>query len=202
MKKLFVISLAIMMLALNSMVYAEQNIEWNLTPSDWATEDVRRADELGILPDKISGYVNAMPRENFCDILYGLLCKITTGEIEKIDAPNVFMDIDKISVNYLAAIDVVNGVEKNVFAPDKLLTREQAATILDRTIKHLNIEKDFNEKSKFIDDDNISEWAKESVYRMLNMNIMIGDDKGCFNPQKYCTTEEMIVAIMRVYDDW
>lgn len=86
MKKLFVISLAIMMLALNSMVYAEQNIEWNLTPSDWATEDVRRADELGILPDKISGYVNAMPRENFCDILYGLLCKITAGEIEKIDA--------------------------------------------------------------------------------------------------------------------
>ena len=90
-------------------------------------------------------------------------------------------------------------MEDKLFIPNGLLTREQAATILDRTVQYLKINSNSNVEATYEDDDYISEWAKDSVYRMMDMKIMIGDNKCYFKPQEYCTTEEMIVAIMRVY---
>lgn len=168
-------------------------------PSKWAYESVSDAINKRILSSgMLCNFDKPISRSDFCDILYSFV-----QQKYKIDFDNeknsIFIDTHKQSINFLANTGIVNGVEDKLFIPNGLLTREQAATILDRTVQYLKINSNSNVEATYEDDDYISEWAKDSVYRMMDMKIMIGDNKCYFKPQEYCTTEEMIVAIMRVY---
>lgn len=61
--------------------------------------------------------------------------------------------------------------------------------------------KDFRigeDKMKFKDDAKISAWAKESVKKVSDAGIMVGDAKGNFNPKAYLTREEAAVIIARI----
>ncbi|MBQ8767871.1 MAG: S-layer homology domain-containing protein, partial [Clostridia bacterium] len=97
-------------------------------------------------------------------------------------------------------IGIINGTGDKTFSPEMFLTREQAAVILNRTLKFLNIENKQEPSVNYCDFDQVSEWAKNDVSEIYQFGIMIGNDEGQFNPQSRCTTEEMIVAVMRVYE--
>ena len=50
----------------------------------------------------------------------------------------------------------------------------------------------------YVDDDQISPWAKDSVYKVTEKGIMIGDDLGKFNPNAPVTRQELAVVIERM----
>lgn len=58
--------------------------------------------------------------------------------------------------------------------------------------------KENNADMTFKDDNKISKWAKESVNNVSEKGIMVGDEKGCFNPKKSLTREEAAVIIDRI----
>lgn len=48
------------------------------------------------------------------------------------------------------------------------------------------------------DMDDVSQWAKDAVKNVIKSGIMIGDDKGYFNPKDYCTRQELAVIVSRL----
>ena len=44
----------------------------------------------------------------------------------------------------------------------------------------------------------IADWAKESVYAMRAAGIMVGTDGGKFSPTVMCTTEQTVLAALRL----
>ena len=96
-----------------------------------------------------------------------------------------------MSVGTLYKQGIINGKAKGIFAPHDFITREEAATILDRICVY-----DF----RFHDDEAISEWAKSGVYHMQFIGIMNGVGDDLFAPQDTYTVEQAILTMVRIYD--
>ena len=173
-------------------------IEWNTTPSEWAENDVKVAAEMGILPQNIAGYIYPIDRENFCDILYALLCMDGIIVDQKFDTP--FVDVDNVKISHLYNLGIVKGYEGDKFEPQKRISREETATILNRCLEYCRIEASNNTTHEYNDINKFSEWAKESIANLYSLKIMQGDNNIMFNPQNEITLEESIIAILRIHN--
>ena len=168
-------------------------------PSVWAKEYIEKAIAIGVVPEYLqTGYTYLINREDFCVIAYTALNKM--GKLEAMNTTNTFTDVDSIEVESLAAAGIINGRSESTFAPFDEITREEAATILARMADFLEIP--VNDDSSFLynDDDIISDWAKNEVYKMQQLDIMVGMDNNIFAPKKNYTKEQAIATIMRLYD--
>lgn len=52
----------------------------------------------------------------------------------------------------------------------------------------------------FKDEKNISAWARDEVKKVFDAEIMLGDEKGNFNPKKNITREEVAVIIAKLLE--
>lgn len=87
---------------------------------------------------------------------------------------------------------VITGVTEDRFAPGNNVTREQFAVMI---VKAFNIptdgvNADFNDISK-------DRWSYKYIAAAKESGIMMGNDKGNFNPQSYITREDMAVVLYR-----
>ena len=95
----------------------------------------------------------------------------------------------------------------NKFAPNDFITREQAAVLLSNLYDKLNINAEVNNNKKYSDDKSITDWAKNSVYKMSglkidgkNVPVFEGVGKNQFNPIGFYTRQESIATILRIYN--
>ncbi len=96
------------------------------------------------------------------------------------------------------------------FAPSDFITREEAATILDRIHSLLFIKANPKQRPvpQYKDDDEISDYAKKAVYRMRSEGIMNGVSADAalndvpqhteFAPKASYTIEQSIATILRI----
>jgi S-layer homology domain. len=98
-------------------------------------------------------------------------------------------------------IGAVNGTSTTTYAPDALLNREQAATMLTRVFKKItlagwtlatdgNFSLDYTKPAAFADDADISAWAKDSVYFMAANGIINGVGSNKFAPKNVTSADE------------
>ncbi len=98
-------------------------------------------------------------------------------------------------------LGITTGTSETTFTPNALLNREQAATMLTRTYKKATIDGwtiaddskfplNYTKTNTFADDENISNYAKDSVYFMNANGIIngVGDNK--FAPKNVTSAEE------------
>ena len=177
--------------------------------SSWAIEPIRRALSEEWIPYRdeptnilYSDFREDATRSQFCALAYNLLVKT-----EKINPDTVyespFTDESDHSVAALSTLGIIKGTSDTTFSPYKTITREEAATILDRLDTFLN-EKQNGETAApdelYADDAALSDRARESVYRMREEKILIGKDGGNFAPRDNFTLEQSITALLRLYD--
>ena len=167
--------------------------------SDWAKSDIEKAIALNII--NVGGNYNfpaPITREEFCELIYNY-CYNVVKEIDIVSGENKFTDTTNSNIIRLNAMGIINGKSETEFAPNDLLTREEAAVILNRmvnkTIPVPVTEMYFN----FDDEASISDWASDSIQVMCNMGVMNGVGENKFAPQDTYTTEQAIVTIVRVY---
>ena len=167
-------------------------------PSDWAKDSVIKATDLEILePGKEYNFAKAITREEFCELIYNY-CGNVLGMLATSDGKR-FSDTDNPKIEVLAGMSIINGKTATEFAPNDLLTREEAAVILSRMVNK-TIPVPVTEMYFIFDDEaSISNWASDSIQVMCNMGVMNGVGNNKFAPKETYTTEQAIAKIVRVY---
>lgn|GEM_PF-1999605 len=93
-----------------------------------------------------------------------------------------------------AAYKLITGNEQGYFKPNDPITRQDAATIMQRAIKLLNEEEGTLQEPQFRDASQVSSYAKEAVKLIYNMQIMTGkpgEFGNVFEPKSYTTRAEV-----------
>lgn len=176
------------------------------TPSAWAQKSVDAARAAGIVPAQVnSAFDTAITREDFCS-----LAAAVYRAWEKKDALTAytssrvsFSDTDNADVLLCASAGVVNGVGNGKFAPQKNITRQEAASMLYRLAALNKNTKDDEVTSLphiFADSANIQSWAWKNVDWVYRQGIMNGMGENTFAPDGEYTREQSIVTALRLYD--
>ncbi|MBC8630927.1 family 10 glycosylhydrolase [[Eubacterium] tenue] len=91
---------------------------------------------------------------------------------------------------------VSNGMSKEIFAPDKLITREEAAKML---ANYKGIADSNHDKSRQFNDYNeISDWAKDSVEGAIEYGYINGMGNGTLAPKNPMKRAEVVVMLSRI----
>ena len=135
-------------------------------------------------------------------IVKGILAAMSPKQKEALTVKflNVYASKLVAQVNEVAAKNgIVNGVAKNVFAPDASITREQIATMLYRYAGAEAAKED--KLSAFPDVAKVSDWAKEALNWAVASGLINGvaDANGTANlePQATATRAQIATILMR-----
>ncbi len=172
----------------------------NLQASAWATENLQKASDMGLIPDVLmtADLTKSITRAEFAAV-----CVKTYENLSGLKAipavVNPFKDTADVEVLKAYNTGLMAGVSADKFDPDKILNREQAATALTNVFKRVAIPNwqsgvsytlNFTMPAKFSDDDKISSWAKDPVYFMVSNGIISGMGNNTFAPRNTTTAQE------------
>ncbi len=109
-----------------------------------------------------------------------------------------YIDVPKKHRNYpyiegVSRRNIMIGVGKGRFEPDRELTKAEATTILIRLLGFQNLAPIGNYSTGFKDDSSIPSWAKDHVYMAKELNIIPRDEY--FHPNKAITKEETAILL-------
>ena len=178
----------------------------------WAQPELAQAKEADLIPEAMADQDLTRPitRREYAATavaLFDQLLKLNPGaEVLEIDAAVPeggqwpFADVEDEAVTLAYRRGLVEGVGGGRFDPDGTLTREQAATILNRIL--LRADYTVPEASgpvfgNLTDADSISDWAREGVSLMVDLDVIQGKPNGAggvmFDPQGTLTGQEALV---------
>jgi hypothetical protein len=170
--------------------------------SQWATAELKKADDLGLIPDSLRGADLTKPitRAEFAAVSVKVFEALSgTKAIPAVNNP--FKDTKDVEVLKAYNLGITTGTAADKFSPGVLLNREQAATMLTRVFKKVSlagwtIQTDsqftlpYTKPAAFADDAKISGWAKDSVYFMVANDIIKGTGNNMFSPRAVTPAEE------------
>lgn len=174
--------------------------------AEWATEEMEKASENGLIPDVLIGKNMTQPitRGEFAAVCVRLFESLAGGRAV-MSSECTFEDIyDNENRNYILKaynIGAVNGFSATEYCPNELISREQLATMLTRVYKrYANPEwtlaqdamytLDYSGVAAFADDAEISDYAKPSVYFMVKHKVISGIGNNKFAPKNITDTQQ------------
>lgn len=163
----------------------------------WAHEAINELYKIGAVNGNNGVFLpsNNIKREEFAKIVAKAFdINDNTEETSKFSDVNE-NDWFSSSVGSLVSKNIVNGISENEFGVGKPITRQDAATILFRI---LNATSDTAEQEKFADDEDIAEYAKESIYTLKNSKMISGYSDGTFRPNSHITRAEAVQMIYNI----
>lgn len=154
--------------------------------SAWATPELQKAGEYGLIPDILKGADMTKPitREEFAEVAL-LMYQKASGITDTTPAdPNPFNDTQNPQILKAYKLGIVKGTSATTFEPKKLINREQVAAMLVRTIKLIAPNADYSTTGAptFTDQADISGWALNDCLYIAKLGIIKGSD-GKFMPR-------------------
>ncbi len=174
----------------------------NNTPSPWAQEIITQCKDINLIPDWLQyDYRKNITRREFCVEIVSLI-EVRTGmsidefrQEENIEYVDGFYDSDDYYVRECASLGIVNG-SNGYFRPNDTISRQEAASILQRTAEVLGIKQSYKYTS-FSDESQISSWAKPSVSFVTSTGIMNGTGTS-FKPYDMLTREQAYITMFNI----
>ncbi len=174
----------------------------------WAQDATAEAVERNLVPEDIQNYWrDNCTREDFCHMLVLAIEETADQSIGKLltnKATATFTDCDNADVLAAAALGIVNGVGNSRFAPEFFITRQEAAMILARTAKLLEIE-NTGESLTFSDANAFADWAVEGINMVSTIvcgqkdeRLMCGVSNDRFDPEGNFTIEQSIMTLLHL----
>ena len=161
--------------------------------SQWATGELTKADNEGLIPDILKGADLTKPisREEFCELAL-LLYEKSTGKSPAPASPNPFTDTKNPQVLKAFVLGITTGTSATTFSPQVLINREQCATMLYRALRVIAPDGGYSITGvkDFPDQKNISSYAVEATKYMSKLGIIKGDNNGNFMPKATTTAQE------------
>ena len=160
---------------------------------EWANEAITQLTYRGVIngkAERVFAPNDKITREEFTKIItLAFKMNLVNGDIKFEDVNEDHWAYSYIKTAKIAG--VVNGISEMTFGIGSNITREDLCVMTDRMIKIANPEFANIQvlDTKFGDDSSISDYAKESVYRLAAAGIVSGDGTG-FNPKGDATRAE------------
>ncbi len=191
------------------------------TPSDWAIPEVRDALSKDLIPYTLqSDYKTAISRADFCTLLMTMLQRRTgcasLAELAKLlqtDTSGLdFTDIEGLggrdAILTAASLGVVNGRGNGIFDPASGITRQEAAVMLTRAARVLEIP--MGTPRTFADMQDAAEWAASGILYVSSLvtptvgdaagkAVMGGVSETKFQPLGQYTVEQAILTMVRLF---
>jgi len=111
------------------------------------------------------------------------------------EASRLFVDVPSGDPNakYIETVfekGIMQGVGTNQFNPNQYLTKAQAITVLVKALGFEHLAPIQRYSTGFLDDNQIPEWAKDSVYVANQLGILRDVNDGYFQPNKWLSKAE------------
>ena len=153
----------------------------NAQVDGWAKDQVNEAIASGLVAAGLGeDYRVKITRAQFAATTVKLY-EAMSGEKVPAAAENPFTDTSDPVILQAAELGFVYGITDDTFAPDSLVTREQAAAMLSRVYTKLGGELPAVEATTFDDDGSVSDWARDAVAFMSDKGIVSGMGDNCFD---------------------
>ncbi len=164
-----------------------------LQSSAWAVSELKKAEELGLMPDRLVGADLTRPitREEFAELAV-LLYEKSTQTTASASAANPFTDTQNAEILKAYQLGITSGTSATTFSPNVLINREQCAAMLFRAIKAIAPAADYSIAGvqDFPDQKYIAGYAVEATKYMSKIGIITGDSQGKFMPKATTTADE------------
>ena len=174
-----------------------------MNKNDWFYDNVRYAEENGLF----SGITSTTFEPNTA-ITRGMLVTVLWRAEEKpvVNYLMTFADVDEgeyysEAVRWAASEQIVKGYSEEKFAPNKLITREEMAAIINRYADYKGIETvQTGDLTQFSDRAQISDWATENVSWAVGNGILSGKGEGILDPNGNTTRAETAAILQRILE--
>lgn len=176
-------------------------------PAGWAYEEVEKAIGEQLIPDNMQGdYTKPITREEFC-ILAIRMIEVKSGmDIDtylaavgtRIAPAGTFTDCDTKEVRAAKTLGITDGIGDGKFAPDNLLTREQAAKFLTTTALACGRTATLSTPA-YADIDTIAGWAQPYTGYVYDINVMKGVGSNKFNPKGSYQRQQAFMTMYRIW---
>ena len=168
----------------------------------WAQAELDAAIAAGILPEEQRrDWRNSCTRGDFCRLVSVLTEKAAEPPAEFINI--AFADTTDAAILHAARLGIVNGVGGGNFAPERPVTRQEAAVMLARAAKLLKLEAAGEEKT-FDDRASFADWAAEGIGAITRIvgggtPVMQGVSESLFAPLGTYTREQAALTMLRLF---
>ncbi len=171
-------------------------------PSTWAKSYVDGLKSQEVLDDSFyRDYTSNINRQDFAYLSISLYESLTGETLQ--EGENPFTDTDNSYVIKGYNAGILSGYGNGLYGPSDLITREQLAILLIKTLRAANIDCDICMSTNiFTDDDQISNWAREYVYLASYNGILNGVGNNMLAPQDHATREQSIIMAKRILDQY
>lgn len=186
--------------------------------SDWAREEVSRAEELGLIPRDVLGwpqdYREPVSRDHFQRIAMEFVALQTNCDYKSLlsltDEYKAEKDADGFVVDPFTDggpgtaeayyLGVIKGRGNGVFAPDDLITRQEAAVLLTQAYTAYSGETPtVSAALPYSDAAQIDSWARTGVETVSAWGVMKGMEDGSFSPKGFYSLEQCLLTFVRLY---
>lgn len=170
-------------------------------PSAWANDSVNRLKTSDVFDSEFyDGFKTNMTREEFAYLSVKLYEELSGKTTTIGDDPFKDTDDEWVLKGYKEGL--ISGYSSDTYGPNDLITREQLAVLLMRVIIASDVEYDSDISGlEFTDDNEISSWAKESVYLANKNGILNGMGDGSMSPKSNATKEQAMIMSLRITDN-
>ncbi len=175
------------------------SIKWT-NSSDWSKTELESALNNALIPQTLynKDYTKSITRAEFAAVavkLYERVAYKTASPVER----NPFTDTNDVEVLKAYALGITNGTSATTFEPNSLITRQEMATMMVRSLTKAGINTTVNLAgvSKFSDHNKIDNWALDGVYFMSNIGIIKGVGNNTFDVFGNATREEALAISIR-----
>lgn len=179
---------------------------------DWAYAEVTAAIEEELVPVYLQNlYLQDITRGEFCDLVMqavtqvldmetGELVKARTGkELSQFVQAYPFTDTTDENAIAANALGIITGRGEGIFDPYATISRQEAATMLTRAAKVLNMDTAQPQSSAFADREALPAWALEAVDYISQIGVMNGTGDNSFSPLGSYTREQSFITIYRLF---
>lgn len=160
---------------------------------EWAASFIHKADSLSIVSESMREDMKAAAsRLEFVEALIKAIeYKKTIKDFEN----ESVVDTTSIAVKKAYKLKLLTYNEAKTFGPDRKITREEVAVILDKLASVIKLEDKFENKLIYND---ASEWAIASIDSVIRKGLLLGDNNLKFNPKKNMTRQEVLITVLRI----
>lgn len=162
----------------------------DLAGYSWAEKEIEELRDKGIINGRtaeIFAPADYVTRAEFLKMLVSVYdLKAASNECKFEDVGN---DWSRPYIIAALEAEIANGITDTLFDPNGRVTREMSTVFAVRAMNYAGhtLESDDN---AFADDGSISDWAKDSVYKLKNAGVVSGIGENLFNPQGCLTRAE------------